>query len=82
MINYAQISNGMVPDAARLLEVEIVCLRSLCEQRGNEPLVDEVVLEGRLFIARELLCFATPQHKFDLGSNEATGGCLIKVFYL
>lgn len=41
-------------------------------------MVDEAVLEGRLGLARELLGFATPEHKYDLGSNEAKGGHLVK----
>lgn len=79
LINYAHISNCPVTDAEQLLEEEIVWLRSLPAGRGTDQFLDEAVLEGRLGLVRELLGFSTPEHKFDLGSNEAKGGCLIKV---
>lgn len=78
LLNYAHITDVSLPQAGQWLEEEIIWLRSLTCQRGSEQIVDEAVLEGRLGLARELLGFATPEHKYDLGSNEAKGGHLVK----
>lgn len=41
--------------------------------------IEDAVLDGHLCIAKELFSFVSPEMKHKLGSDEESGGNLIKV---
>ncbi|KAI4464478.1 ubiquitin carboxyl-terminal hydrolase [Holotrichia oblita] len=69
LVNVAYLSNCPLSTAEPLLDSEVSWLR---KARGQH----EVLLEGHLSLARELLCFVSNERKCELGSAES--GSLIK----
>lgn len=69
LVSVAYLNSCPLPQAEGLLASEVTWLRKAREQH-------EVLLEGHLCLARELLCFMSAEQKCELGSADT--GSLIK----
>uniref|UniRef100_A0A146LHV0 ubiquitinyl hydrolase 1 n=3 Tax=Lygus hesperus TaxID=30085 RepID=A0A146LHV0_LYGHE len=80
LLNFMHVYNCPLPSAEQLLNNEIVWLKhtkELVKETGHLA-VEDAVLDGHLGIAKELFSFVSPEMKHKLGSDEESGGNLIK----
>lgn len=81
LVNCAYLTNCPLATAESLLASEIVWLRkaSIMMRDGTVDLNNqsqEALLEGHFGLARELLCFMTPDKKQELGADDSKGGLI------
>uniref|UniRef100_A0A224XFS3 Putative ubiquitin carboxyl-terminal hydrolase faf-x n=1 Tax=Panstrongylus lignarius TaxID=156445 RepID=A0A224XFS3_9HEMI len=80
LINFSCMYNCPLPSAETLLFNEIKWLKLIKEQvkATGKTGVEEAVLDGHLGIAKELFSFMSPEMKYQIGSDETSGGNLIR----
>lgn len=81
LVNCAYLTNCPLTTAESLLASEIVWLRkaSIMMRDGGVDLnnqAQEALLEGHFGLARELLCFMSPDKKQELGADDSKGGLI------
>lgn len=81
LVNCAYLTNCPLATAESLLASEIVWLRkaSIMMRDGGVDLsnpAQEALLEGHFGLARELLCFMSPDKKQELGADDSKGGLI------
>lgn len=81
LVNCAYLTNCPLSTAESLLASEIVWLRkaSIMMRDGAVDLnnhAQEALLEGHFGLARELLCFMSPDKKQELGADDSKGGLI------
>ena len=80
LLSFAAASNLNLNTAESLLNTEISWLKKIREnvrKTGNVGCHDNL-LEGHLWICRDLLAFMSAEKKYDVGSNSKTGVNLVK----